>query len=90
MKSRYSTERIASILQQKKDGTPVIRLCCEHDISVATFYTWSRKFRDEVRHSATELLPAKGNSAESSHRPHAYPEAKSAEGVVAASISMPK
>lgn len=37
---KYSDSLIMSILKQTESGTPVPDLCCEHGMSIATFYKW--------------------------------------------------
>lgn len=46
-KYRYSEIRMASILKQAKAGIPVTKVCCEHDISVGTFYKWRQLIRNK-------------------------------------------
>ncbi len=33
-----------AILNQAESGVPVPELCCEHDMSSASFYKWRAKF----------------------------------------------
>ncbi len=42
--SKFSDSQIVAILKQAEAGTPVPELCCEHNISSATFYKWRSKF----------------------------------------------
>jgi putative transposase len=39
-KSKFSEQKIVSILKQGEDGVKVPDLCREHGISTATFYKW--------------------------------------------------
>ena len=48
MKSPHSEAQIAAILKQVEQGTPVRKVCCEHDISNVTFYRWRRNARNEA------------------------------------------
>lgn len=43
-KSRFSEQKIVSILKQAEDGMSVQDLCREHGISTATFYNWRSKY----------------------------------------------
>ncbi len=43
-KSRFSEQKIVSILKQAEDGMLVQDLCREHGISNATFYNWRSKY----------------------------------------------
>ncbi len=43
-KSRFSEQKIVSILKQAEDGMSVQDLCREHGISNATFYNWRSKY----------------------------------------------
>ncbi len=45
MKSPFSNEERAAILKQVEDGTPVRKVCCEHNISNVTYYRWRRNAR---------------------------------------------
>lgn len=45
MKSPFSSAQRAAILQQVEDGTPVRKVCCEHNISNVTYYRWRRNAR---------------------------------------------
>ena len=44
MKSTFSDSQIATILKQVAEGTPVKKVCCEHNVSHVTVYRWRRKF----------------------------------------------
>ena len=63
-KSRFSDSQIISILKQAKAGTPAAKLCCEHGMSNALFYTWRRKFRD-TESAATAPIPQGNNEISS-------------------------
>ena len=43
-KSKFSDNRILSILKQAENGVPVPELCREHGMSSATFYNWRSKY----------------------------------------------
>ena len=43
-KSKFSEQKIVSILKQGEDGVKVPDLCREHGISTATFYKWRSKY----------------------------------------------
>ena len=43
-KSKFSEQKIVSILKQAEDGLSVQDLCREHGISNATFYNWRSKY----------------------------------------------
>lgn len=43
-KSRFSDNRILSILKQAENGVPVPELCREHGVISATFYNWRSKY----------------------------------------------
>ena len=43
-RSRFSNNKILSILKQAENGVPVPELCREHGISNATFYNWRSKY----------------------------------------------
>jgi putative transposase len=43
-KSRFSEQKIVSILKQAEDGMSVQDLCRKHGISNATFYNWRSKY----------------------------------------------
>jgi len=43
-KSRFSEQKIVSILKQAEEGISVPDLCREHGISNATFYNWRSKY----------------------------------------------
>jgi putative transposase len=42
--SRFSEEKIISILQQQERGTRTADVCREHGISQNTFYAWKSKY----------------------------------------------
>jgi putative transposase len=42
--SRFSEEKIISILQQQESGTRTADVCREHGISQNTFYAWKSKY----------------------------------------------
>lgn len=44
MKRRFSDEQITRILCEAEAGVSARELCRKHAISVATFYTWRKKF----------------------------------------------
>lgn len=60
-KSKFSTEQMRHIVHQLDIGRPVLKLCCEYQISSATIYSWRRRSRqwDAEQHKApdTALLP---------------------------------
>ena len=43
-RSRFSEEKIISILKEAERGRTVKEVCAAHNISDATFYTWRKKF----------------------------------------------
>lgn len=43
-KSRFTEQRIVSILKESEAGAKTAELCRKHGISSATFYTWKSKF----------------------------------------------
>lgn len=43
-RSRFSEEKIISILKEAESGRTVKEVCAAHNISDATFYTWRKKF----------------------------------------------
>jgi len=43
-KSRFSDNKILSILKQAESGIPVSELCREHGMSSASFYKWRAKY----------------------------------------------
>lgn len=43
--SRFATDEIRKILHQLESGTPILKLCCQHQISSATIYSWRRRAR---------------------------------------------
>ena len=52
-KSRFSEEKIVSILREAQGGMKVKDLCARHNISDQTYYSWKRKYGgmqvDELR-----------------------------------------
>lgn len=52
-KSRFSEEKIVSILREAQGSSAVKDVCARHNISVQTYYGWKRKYGgmqvDEVR-----------------------------------------
>lgn len=44
MKTRFSDEKIISILREAEAGVSARELCRKHAMSEATFYTWRKKF----------------------------------------------
>jgi putative transposase len=44
MKTRFTEEQIIGILKQQESGIATSELCCQHNISSATFYKWKAKF----------------------------------------------
>ena len=42
--SKFTDSQIMSILKQAESGTPVVALCREHGMSIATFYKWRAKY----------------------------------------------
>ena len=42
--SKFSDQRIISILKQNSEGIKVADICREHGISQATFYKWRSKY----------------------------------------------
>lgn len=42
--SRFTEERIISILKENESGVPATELCRRHGMSSATFYKWKSKF----------------------------------------------
>jgi Transposase len=43
-RSRFSEEQIIGILQEAEAGSPIKAVCAAHNISVATYHAWKRKF----------------------------------------------
>ena len=43
-KSRFSDEEKIAILKEVKAGTTVMATCAKHNIAVATYHGWRRKF----------------------------------------------
>jgi putative transposase len=43
-KSRFSEEKIVSILKEAEAGLPISQLMRQHEISRATFYQWGSKY----------------------------------------------
>jgi putative transposase len=43
-KSRWTVEKIVSILKENEAGLPVGELCRKHGMSDATFYNWRKKY----------------------------------------------
>ena len=43
-KSRFSEQRIAFVLRQAEEGTPVTEVCRKAGISEASFYAWRKKY----------------------------------------------
>jgi len=43
-KSRWTVEKIVSILKESEAGMPVAELCRKHGMSDATFYNWRKKY----------------------------------------------
>jgi putative transposase len=43
-KSRFSEEKIVSILKEAEAGLPISQLMRQHEISRATFYQWRSKY----------------------------------------------
>jgi len=43
-KSRWTVEKIVSILTESGAGMPVGELCRKHGMSDATFYNWRKKY----------------------------------------------
>jgi putative transposase len=43
-KSRFSEEKIVSILKEAEVGLPISQLMRQHEISRATFYQWRSKY----------------------------------------------
>ena len=43
-KSRFSEEKILSILREGERGTKVAEICRKHGISDATYYSWKAKY----------------------------------------------
>ncbi|WP_251865842.1 transposase [Achromobacter sp. Marseille-Q4962] len=45
-RSRFTEEQIAYALRLANNGTPVVDVCRQLDVSEATFYTWKKKYAD--------------------------------------------
>lgn len=43
-RSRFSEEQIIGILREAEAGRAIKTLCAAHNISVATYYGWKRKY----------------------------------------------
>jgi putative transposase len=43
-KSRWTVEKIVSILRESEAGVAVSELCRKHGMSDATFYNWRKKY----------------------------------------------
>ena len=43
-KSRFTEEQITFALRQADSGTPVMNVCRQLGVSVATFYIWKKKY----------------------------------------------
>ena len=43
-KSKFSEEQIIGILREAEGNTPVKAVCARHNVSLATYYAWKRKF----------------------------------------------
>lgn len=43
-RSRFSEEQIIGILREAQAGSPVKAVCAAHNISVATYHAWKRKY----------------------------------------------
>ena len=43
-KSRWTAEKIVSILKENEAGMPVGELCRKYGMSDATFYSWRKKY----------------------------------------------
>ena len=43
-RSKWSTEKIISILQEADSGVPAAELCRKYGMSDATFYNWRKRY----------------------------------------------
>lgn len=55
MKKRFTEEQIIKILEESKTGLTVEALCCKHNISIATYYSWKSKFSGMTVSDAKKL-----------------------------------
>ncbi len=55
-KSRFTEAQIVSILKEYEAGKKTTDICCEHGISVPTFYQWKRKYGGMDNQQLKELL----------------------------------
>lgn len=46
-KSRFSDDQITTILSEAKAGASTKKICCQYDISNATFYKWRKRFGEQ-------------------------------------------
>jgi putative transposase len=42
--TRFNEPQILAILHQAEGAVPVAELCCEHGMSIASFYKWRSKY----------------------------------------------
>jgi|TARA_A100001037_G_scaffold75143_1_gene67372 putative transposase len=55
---QQNTEEIIRILRQVDGDDTIISMCCEHNISKATFHRWRRKYGDMDLADAMLIIPA--------------------------------
>jgi len=59
-KSRFTRAQRHDIVLQKEAGTPVRKLCCQHDVSHAAIYAWHRRW---LKEQADPINPMKRSDA---------------------------
>lgn len=54
-KSRFSEERIISVLREQEAGMATAEVCCRHGISEQTFYRWKARYGGMAPSDAAKL-----------------------------------